>query len=345
MTAFVHEPRLRQAWHPVAEVADVGETPHAVTLLGESLVMWRDPEGALVVSHDRCPHREAPLSAGTVTAGTLVCPYHGWTFGAGGRCVEVPSSGPGAAVPPAAHLTCIEADERYGLVWVCLDEPDGELPVIAHDDDATFRRINSGIQIWNTAATRMVDNFMDISHFPWVHTGTFGAGQNPVVPKLDLGPLDDGWFGYSYEVDANNPSEAIATTGVTNAVVHRHMSTGFHLPLTVRSTIRYADGLEHILLLCSTPLDDQRSYFTFVVWRNDDFSVDPEEVISFDRAIGEEDRIMLERVAGTLPLGRTELVNVQSDKASVEWRRQFAAFLDGPSSGGVAGDVAVQVAS
>jgi hypothetical protein len=74
----------------------------------------------------------------------------------------------------------------------------------------------------------------------------------------------------------------------------------------VRSTIRYEDGLEHILLLCSAPIDDERSYFTFVVWRNDDFSVDPQEVIAFDRAIGEEDRIMLEQVVGTLPLGRTD---------------------------------------
>jgi phenylpropionate dioxygenase-like ring-hydroxylating dioxygenase large terminal subunit len=174
----------------------------------------------------------------------------------------------------------------------------------------------------------MVDNFMDISHFPWVHTGTFGNRQNPEVPKIDLAPLDHGWYGYAYEVDAQNPDAAIATTGVTDTVVHRHMSTGFHLPLTVRSTIRYEDGLEHILLLCSTPLDDERSYFTFVVWRNDDFSTDPQEVIAFDRAIGEEDRVMLERIDGTLPLGRTDLVNVQSDKASVEWRRRFGEWLD-----------------
>ena len=51
----------------------------------------------------------------------------------------------------------------------------------------------------------MVDNFMDISHFPWVHTGTFGAGQSPLVPHLELDALDDDWFGYAYEVDANNP--------------------------------------------------------------------------------------------------------------------------------------------
>ena len=67
--------------------------------------------------------------------------------------------------------------------------------------------------------------------------------------------------------------------------------------------------------------------FTFVIWRNDDHSLDPEETISFDRAIGAEDKRMLEQVPGVLPLGRTDLISVQSDKPSVEWRRQFAELL------------------
>lgn len=329
MTTFAREPRLRQAWHPVAESTDIAEAPVAVELLTEHLVLWRGPDGTVIGAPDRCPHREAPLSAGWTESGVIVCPYHGWRFGAEGRCVEVPSSGAGAPVPPAAHLPCVRVEERYGLVWVCLDEPVAGIPIVPNEDDPSFRRINSGVQLWNTATTRMVDNFMDISHFPWVHTGTFGNRQSPEVPKIELGELDHGWYGYEFEVDAVNPDAALATTGSTEAVVHRHMSTAFTLPLTVRSTIRYADGLEHILLLCSAPLDDERSYFTFVVWRNDDFATDPQEVIAFDRAIGEEDRIMLERVTGTLPLGRTETVSVQSDKASVEWRRQFAAFLGG----------------
>ncbi|NIR39652.1 MAG: hypothetical protein GWN79_19565, partial [Actinobacteria bacterium] len=91
--------------------------------------------------------------------------------------------------------------------------------------------------------------------------------------------------------------------------------------------IRYADGLEHILLLISTPLDDVTSYFSFVVWRNDDHSVDPEETIAFDRAIGAEDKAMLERVPGPLPLGQTDLVSVQSDRPSVDWRRRFLSLV------------------
>lgn len=325
---FVHAPSLRQHWFPVAEVADVDPGPLAVTLLGEKVVLYRSSEG-LVAAPDRCPHREAPLSIGQVDdGGALVCAYHGWGFGGAGHCVAIPSSGPDATIPPGAHLPSLPLVERYGLIWMALEEPVGEIPVIAHDDDPSFRRINTGVETWAASATRMVDNFLDVSHFPWVHTGTFGGGQETLVPKIDLDELDNGWFGYAYEVDANNPDDATATSGSTDDVVHRWMSTGFVLPLMVRSTIRYADGLEHILLLCSTPVDDETSLFTFVVWRNDDHSVDPEEVISFDRAIGAEDKAMLEQVPGPLPLGRTDLVSVQSDKPSVEWRRRFLDLVE-----------------
>ena len=35
----------------------------------------------MIAAPDRCPHREAPLSLGSVEGGCLSCCYHGWTFG------------------------------------------------------------------------------------------------------------------------------------------------------------------------------------------------------------------------------------------------------------------------
>ena len=216
---------------------------------------------------------------------------------------------------------------RYGLVWLCLGDPTHDIPTFNWDDEPTFRRINNPVEVWETSATRMADNFLDIAHFPWVHLGTFGRAQDTLVPKIELTQLDDEFFGYAYEVEVNNPEEATVTTGMTQEVVHRKMSTGFSLPFTVRSTILYETGLEHIILLLSTPIDDVTSYFTFVIWRNDDFSVPEDEVVAFDRAIGAEDKVMLELLDGVLPLDRTAVVSVQADKASVEWRRQLSEYL------------------
>jgi phenylpropionate dioxygenase-like ring-hydroxylating dioxygenase large terminal subunit len=327
MAAFSESAALRNHWFAVALCDEVDPGPCERTLLGQRMVLWRDSTGAIVAAPDRCPHREAPLSAGTVTDGCLSCCYHGWSFGEGGVCVQIPSSDPSLPVPPAAHLKVIRTDERYGLVWVCLGEPAAPIAPMPWDDDSEFRRINNPVEPWATSATRMTDNFLDISHFPWVHAGTFGRAQDTLVPKIDLVDLDDDFYGYAYEVEVNNPDAATSTTGVTDDVVHRHMSSGFALPFTIRSTILYETGLEHIILLLSAPIDDENAYFTFVVWRNDDFAVPAEEVIAFDRAIGAEDKTMLEKLEGSLPLHRTGVVSVQADKASVEWRRRFADML------------------
>lgn len=340
---LIEHDRLRDHWYVVAEVADLavhaagtadsGSTDHAtaplaVRLLGVDYVVWRATDGNLVAAPDRCPHRESPLSIGTVSNGCLTCPYHGWTFGDGGTCVEVPSSGAGRPVPPKAHLQVVHVREQYGLVWICPGEPTRDILRMEAEDDPAYRRINSGVDRWATSATRMTDNFLDISHFPWVHRGTFGIQSNQDVPKIDLEQLDDDFYGYRYEVEVDNAAGA-ASSGLDAPVITRRMSTGFHLPFTVRSTIHYETGLDHLILMCSTPIDDVNSYFTFVIWRNDDFSVPGDEVISFDRAIGAEDKVMLERVPGVLPMDQQATVSVQADKPSVEWRRQLAALLDG----------------
>lgn len=317
---------LRNYWYVVGESTQLDGGPLAVRLLGEHFVVWRSTDGGVVAAPDRCPHRQAPLSLGQVEGGCLVCSYHGWTFGDGGRCVAVPSAAPGVPVPPKGHLATLPATERYGLVWICPGTPRLPIPAISMDDDPAYRRINSGVEEWATSVTRMTDNFLDIAHFPYVHTGTFGLAANKQVPRFDIVELDGDFVGYEYEVEVANELGSVSS-GLDAPVITRRMTTGFALPFTVRSTIHYETGLNHIILLCSTPIDDLRSYFTFVVWRDDDHSIPAEEVIAFDRAIGAEDQRMLERVPGVLPLESTGTVSVQADRASVEWRRRLAAAV------------------
>ena len=89
---LVEAPALRRYWYVVAEAGDIESRPQAVRLLGDDIVIWRGPGAMLIAAPDRCPHREAPLSEGHVVDGCLECCYHGWTFGAEGRCVRVPSA-------------------------------------------------------------------------------------------------------------------------------------------------------------------------------------------------------------------------------------------------------------
>ncbi len=112
--------------------------------------------------------------------------------------MRVPSANEGVPPPPRAHLEPFGCEERYGLVWVCLGTPSAPIPCITQETDPSFRRINTPVEVWNCSATRMVDNFLDITHFPFVHVGTFGRAQDTLVPRFELQPLDDGYFGYRY---------------------------------------------------------------------------------------------------------------------------------------------------
>ncbi len=316
--------RLRDQWFVVAAERDVRDRPHPAQVLGERFVVWRDGD-SVVAAPDRCPHREAPLSDGRIEHGCLVCPYHGWTFDSSGACVRVPSAAPGVPVPPAARVSTVPVRERHGLIWLSPGSPAAEPPVIAEDDGPGFRRLNVEVEVWSASATRMVDNFCDVAHFPYVHATTLGAGVAEVVERIHVEELGDGFTGYRYAVDVDDASGARVT---------QEMTTGFHLPFTVRSTTRIATGpdagSERVLLLCTTPIDDERSLFTFVVWRNSNAGATDDEQIAFDRAVGAEDRAMLERIPGSLPLDVAATVNVQSDKLSVEWRRRLAALVAGP---------------
>ncbi|MGB0113585.1 MAG: aromatic ring-hydroxylating dioxygenase subunit alpha [Ilumatobacteraceae bacterium] len=320
--SFSRSPGLRDEWYVVADSSDVVGAPIGATLLGDRFVIWRGPDGAISAAPDRCPHREAPLSLGHISDGCLVCPYHAWAFDGAGVCVSVPSSGPDASIASASNLGLLAVRERYGLVWLCPGTPAGEPPVISEDDDPSYRRLTAGMETWAASATRMADNFCDVAHFPYVHAGTIGPDTDPVVAPITVEAVGDGFTGYEYTVDVLDEH---------GRPVRQRMSTGFHLPFLVRSNTTYETGpragQHRVLLLCTTPVDDVTSLFTFVVWRNHDHDVAPDDVLAFDRAIGAEDRAMLERMPGVLPLDNSATVSVRSDRLSVEWRRRLAVLV------------------
>ena len=72
---------MRRYWHPVAVSSDLDTDPvKPVTLLGESLVLYRDQKGRHGLIDDRCPHRRISLLYGIPEEQGLRCAYHGWMF-------------------------------------------------------------------------------------------------------------------------------------------------------------------------------------------------------------------------------------------------------------------------
>jgi phenylpropionate dioxygenase-like ring-hydroxylating dioxygenase large terminal subunit len=169
-------------WHPVAASTEVGAAPVAARLLERELVLWREPAAGVQAWADRCPHRGTRLSLGRIVAGRLECAYHGWQFGADGACRGIPAL-PDFTPGPAHAAQAYDPAEAHGIVWVRLRRSDAALPAIA---DAPARRIVSGPHDVATSAPRIVENFLDMSHFPFVHEGLLGDRGHAAVPHYEV---------------------------------------------------------------------------------------------------------------------------------------------------------------
>jgi phthalate 4,5-dioxygenase len=115
---------LRRYWQPVALVEELsGPRPlKAVRLLGQDLVLFRDPAGRLGLLDRDCPHRGADLAFGRLEDGGLRCLFHGWLFDTEGKCLETPAEPVESRICSRVRQRAYPLQERGGIVFAFLGE-------------------------------------------------------------------------------------------------------------------------------------------------------------------------------------------------------------------------------
>lgn len=186
-TRVTHQPELRpimrfssgilhENWYIAALAKDVGAgQPHSSTIMEEPLVLWRASNGEVAAAIDRCLHRNAPLSAGRVSDGCIDCPYHGWSYDSAGRCTFVPSEGEGQAPRPDRRLETFPVIESDGVVWVYMGTSERATEKVPFAFPPVDRGWDSYTMVTRFAGdvTDLVENFMDVPHTAFVHSGWF----------------------------------------------------------------------------------------------------------------------------------------------------------------------------
>jgi phenylpropionate dioxygenase-like ring-hydroxylating dioxygenase large terminal subunit len=121
---------LRSFWQPVATAEEMapGKPPMPVRIMGEDLVLFRDPENRLGLIGLNCPHRGTDLSYGRIEDGGLRCLYHGWLFDIQGRCLEQPAERADSNFKDKIRHTAYPVQEKGGAIWAFLGE--GAPPLI-----------------------------------------------------------------------------------------------------------------------------------------------------------------------------------------------------------------------
>jgi phenylpropionate dioxygenase-like ring-hydroxylating dioxygenase large terminal subunit len=181
-------------------------------LLGQDIVLWRAqdrPATGFVAEaapppihawRDLCLHRGAKLSGGRVIAhedwgaaptDCLACPYHGWEYDATGQCVRIPAA-PAQPPPEKARLTTYRSQDKYGFIWVSLGEPQRDVPEFPEWGDTEFRKVDAGPYTFRAQGPRIIENFLDVGHFPFVHAGLLGDPKHTEVGEYQVDVNDDG---------------------------------------------------------------------------------------------------------------------------------------------------------
>lgn len=319
---------LRRFWYAVMPLEKLDAGPQPFTLLGEPIVLWKKSDGMPAAVRDRCCHRTAKLSKGFVNGDHIACGYHGWEYDCSGRCVKIPQS-PDSAIPSGARVQAFHCQAKYGYAWVALDEPLKPIFDIPEDADPAFRRVHQFDTAWHTGALRLMENSFDAAHFAFVHRGTFGQfGQN--TPEFfEIRETDYG-FEAETKLVINNPPASHRITGSTEPTTRRHFHNQWHLPFSRKLGLEYPNGLQHIILTCATPIDDENIQLIQWLYRNDrEEDCSAAELNDWDLRVIAEDKDILETVDADAPvaLARRAEQNMAADRPGLIMRKRLLALL------------------
>lgn len=328
-------PMLRRCWHPVARVEELADgDPLAVELLGEHWCIAR-LDGQLAALRDECPHRLAPLSAGTIEvtpAGAgLRCAYHGYKFAADGTCIEIPSQSADAPIPVrAACGAAAGVIEHLGLIWIAPEPPLTDLPRVPEHEDESFVQCPLPTMTWNASAAQMADNFLDPGHLGFLHLDTFGTMEDRRVSDYEV--VRDG---PSFSVRYQHTTKALADSfeaGDEFRTVERESFWIFTPPHHVYLRLGYAEESTVMsITFFHQPVNADETRVFCTDYRND-ITDDPDEiagVVAFQQAVAAEDKALLERLRRkAVPLDLTAEFHTKADRITLEMRRVLRELVD-----------------
>lgn len=178
---------LKNYWYVACSTELLGTTPLGRIICNEPVVIFRQEDGTAAILRNVCPHRQAPLSMGSVHQNVLRCAYHGMEFNGAGRCVHIPSQD---VIPPKAHIRSYPTRERYGFVWIWPGEAslaeNTELPAMPWREDPEWNA--EIIQYFHVKGSHqlMNDNLLDLSHVAFLHSNSIGFDSK----RLEADPLE-----------------------------------------------------------------------------------------------------------------------------------------------------------
>lgn len=232
---------------------------------------------------------------------------------------SVPSVAAGSVLVPAALPTLLPTRDSFGYVWTSLGAPSDRLFALPEFDEPDRHNVWAGSVGVHTSAPRAVENFLDMGHFPYVHSGYLGIEPHTEVKDYDVDLVDDG-----REIVATR-CEFFQPMGALNALGGMLMGYVYRVPHPYCAILYKSSPIDEsrsdaIAIFCQ-PLDEENTRAHMLLSLLDDEN-DDRLIKRFQLLIFGQDKPILEnQYPRRLPLGPRVETPIRSDKTSITYRR------------------------
>ncbi|AEI75387.1 hypothetical protein CNE_1c00170 [Cupriavidus necator N-1] len=228
---------------------------------------------------------------------------------------------PVAASDIAPHAR-YRAMDCYGFTWVSLGAPQQALFAWPEYGEAQRRHVDCGAIGVKTSGLRMIENFLDMGHFPYVHTGILGQEPHTEVKEYRVA-VDDANELWATECRFWQPrAAATAAAGIDVDYVYRVVQP--YAALLYKTSPACAPARDVIALFVQ-PLTECESRAHLMMLLFDETHGDS-ELIDFQQTIFGQDKPILEsQLPARLPLDPRVETSARADASSSAYRRWLRA--------------------
>ncbi len=212
---------------------------------------------------------------------------------------------------------------RYGYVWTSLGEPAGDVFPIPEYAEPDRRNMNAATIGVNVSAPRAIENFLDMGHFPYVHTDILGAEPHTEVKEYDVEVSDEGDEILATRCRFFQPMASVASgAGADVEYIYR-------VPHPVCSVLYKSSPVDEsrqdVIAVFLQPMDEEhiRAHMLLSVL---DLSNDDKTIRRFQQTIFGQDKPILEnQFPKRLPLDPRAETPIRADKSAITYRRWLSS--------------------
>ncbi len=274
------DPVALNLWHVIASTEELIDGQIGSTrLLGDCVAFTRDPSGELIV----------------------------WKYEAG----STPTLPDESAKLPVR--------ERYNYIWTTFGTPENDIFEISEFAEADRRKIHAATFGVHVSAPRAIENFLDMGHFPYVHTDILGAEPHTEVKEYFVETFDD-----RDEILATNckfwqPMASAASDGGAD-VEYIYRVPHPYCSVLYKSSPADEKRMDAIAVFVQ-PMDEEHvrahMLLTLLDETNDDVAIR-----LFQQTIFGQDKPILEnQFPKRLPLDPRAETPIRADKSAIAYRR------------------------